>query len=128
MWRFLSASAYAAATVDVTVTGRVSWQGAVPRLAHSLQRRHCPVHQSFRRITNNAIATRNTNATTAPKASRVAKALVPDELKSRVRDLRKQLKAANEKYYGGGGSSGLSDAQYDDMFKELQKIEATHPS
>src|SRR5207253_10625556 len=44
----------------------------------------------------------------------------------RVEELRKQLREANYRYYVLDAPT-LSDAEYDRLFRELQKLEDDHP-
>ena len=43
-----------------------------------------------------------------------------------IDELRRNIRAADDDYYNGGGSK-LTDAQYDEMFVTLRKLESEHP-
>jgi DNA ligase (NAD+) len=43
-----------------------------------------------------------------------------------IEELRRQIQAADDAYYNGG-ESPLTDAQYDELFVKLRKLEAEHP-
>lgn len=43
-----------------------------------------------------------------------------------IDELRQAIRQADDEYYNGGGSR-LTDAQYDEMFVKLRKLEAEHP-
>lgn len=47
--------------------------------------------------------------------------VVPESIRQRVIDLRAELTRANSIYYGSDKSSGLTDEQYDQLFRELEK-------
>ena len=43
-----------------------------------------------------------------------------------LEELRQRIRAADDQYYNEGESE-LTDAQYDELFVQLRKLEAAHP-
>ena len=66
--------------------------------------------------------------TKVASVAKVKKATVPAEARARAKELSKLISAANKGYYGRTGASGLSDAEFDALFAELQAIEIEHPA
>jgi DNA ligase (NAD+) len=51
---------------------------------------------------------------------------VPAKVRTRVKELRAQITYHNERYYGADEPE-VSDAEYDELVRELQRLEAEHP-
>ena len=62
------------------------------------------------------------------KATERKEPIAPAATKQRAAELRAQIKHADTCYYGSATASPLSDAEYDDLYRELLSLEAKYPS
>jgi len=62
-----------------------------------------------------------------PELANAAAALAPDQAEARHAELSEQIRRANELYYGQDAPE-LSDAEYDQLFRELVALETAFPA